>query len=171
MFVLCSPHNPTGRVWKKAELDRIVKLCSRYGVYLYADEILCDLCVAQSFCSVLSYNYEKIIVGNSLSKAFNCSSLGAGYTIIKAPTQNQQLRSITENKLRMYPTELALLCTKVIYSDLGRAWLTQIHTLIRHNYAFMQKWLKLFLPKVQVMELQSTYLAVLDFTHYVGTGR
>jgi bifunctional pyridoxal-dependent enzyme with beta-cystathionase and maltose regulon repressor activities len=71
----------------------------------------------------------------------------------------------------MYPTELALLGTKVMYSDLGRAWLTQIRTLIRQNYVFMQKWLKLFLPKVQVMELESTYLAMLDFSHYVGSGQ
>ena len=91
LISLCHPHNPSGKIFKKDELDFIIKKASQYGTYILSDEIMADFTLyppeqrknATKFISLVNYSYERILVGNSISKIFNTGSVQGGFSIIK----------------------------------------------------------------------------------------
>jgi cystathionine beta-lyase len=84
ILLLSHPHNPSGRVWKEEEVKSMVRICKKYDVVIVSDEILADLTLMSRGIKFYSLarefpNYSKIIIANSISKAFNYSSLQGGY--------------------------------------------------------------------------------------------
>ncbi len=165
MMILCSPHNPVGRVWTKQELLRIGKICLENDVILVSDEIHCDLLrtgVSHTPVARLFPDQDSIITCTAPSKTFNSAGLQISNIIINKRTFREKWRHQTGPEL---PSPLALAATTAAYDE-GEEWLEQLLVYLDDNFTFMDAFLKDNLPGVQFRIPEGTYLAWLDFRSY-----
>ena len=169
IFILCSPHNPVGRVWTRAELEQIAAVCLRHNVIVIADEIHEEF-VRPGFRHIpfasLSEEAAAITVTcTSPSKTFNLAGLQISNIFIR----NAQLRRRFKEELSRTgydePNTLGLTGAKAAYEH-GAEWLTQLLAYIEENHARTKSFLAAHLPKVQIIEPEGTYLLWLDFRAY-----
>ena len=169
LFILCSPHNPVGRVWTRAELEQLAAVCLRHNVIVVADEIHEEF-VRPGFRHVpfasLSEEAAAITVTcTSPSKTFNLAGLQISNIFIR----NTQLRRRFKEELGRTgydePNTLGLTGAKAAYEH-GAEWLTQLLAYIEENHARTKSFLAAHLPKVQIIEPEGTYLLWLDFRAY-----
>ena len=169
LFILCSPHNPVGRVWTRAELEQIAAICLRHNVIVVADEIHEEF-VRPGFRHIpfasLSDEAAAITVTcTSPSKTFNLAGLQISNIFIR----NAQLRRRFKEELSRTgydePNTLGLTGAKAAYEH-GAKWLTQLLAYIEENYARTKSFLAAHLPKVKIIEPEGTYLLWLDFSAY-----
>ena len=169
LFILCSPHNPVGRVWTRAELEQIAAVCLRHNVIVVADEIHEEF-VRPGFRHVpfasLSEEAAAITVTcTSPSKTFNLAGLQISNIFIR----NTQLRRRFKEELSRTgydePNTLGLTGAKAAYEH-GVEWLAQLLAYIEENHARTKSFLAAHLPKVQIIEPEGTYLLWLDFRAY-----
>ena len=169
LFILCSPHNPVGRVWTRAELEQIAAVCLRHNVIVVADEIHEEF-VRPGFRHVpfasLSEEAAAITVTcTSPSKTFNLAGLQISNIFIR----NTQLRRRFKEELGRTgydePNTLGLTGAKAAYEH-GAEWLAQLLAYIEENHARTKSFLAAHLPKVQIIEPEGTYLLWLDFRAY-----
>jgi len=169
MLILCSPHNPVGRVWSKQELQELAEICLRNDLVLLSDEIHADLIMRghrHEPTAALSPEVENITVTcNAPTKTFNLAGLEVGYAII--PQKN--LRRLFEINLRQTGLMLAnmfgIVALEAAYNH-GEEWLEQMLEYVRANYLFLKSFIKEHLPGVGVFPLEGTYLVWLDFRKY-----
>ena len=166
LFILCSPHNPVGRVWTRAELEQIAAICLRHDVIVVADEIHEEF-VRPGFRHIpfasLSEEAAAITVTcTSPSKTFNLAGLQISNIFIR----NEDLRSRFKKELSATgydePNTLGLAGAKAAYEH-GAAWLSELLAYVEENYARTKKFLAEHLPKVKIIEPEGTYLLWLDF--------
>ena len=169
LFILCSPHNPVGRVWTRAELEQIAAVCLRHNVIVVADESHEEF-VRPGFRHIpfasLSEEAAAITVTcTSPSKTFNLAGLQISNIFIR----NTQLRRRFKEELSRTgydePNTLGLTGAKAAYEH-GAEWLAQLLTYIEENHARTKSFLAAHLPKVQIIEPEGTYLLWLDFRAY-----
>ena len=169
LFILCSPHNPVGRVWTRAELEQLAAICLRHNVIVIADEIHEEF-VRPGFRHIpfasLSEEAAAITVTcTSPSKTFNLAGLQISNIFIR----NAQLRRRFKEELGRTgydePNTLGLTGAKAAYEH-GAEWLTQLLAYIEENYARTKRFLAAHLPKVKIIEPEGTYLLWLDFSAY-----
>ena len=169
LFILCSPHNPVGRVWTRAELEQLAAICLRHNVIVVADEIHEEF-VRPGFRHIpfasLSEEAAAITVTcTSPSKTFNLAGLQISNIFIR----NAQLRRRFKEELGRTgydePNTLGLTGAKAAYEH-GAEWLTQLLAYIEENYARTKRFLAAHLPKVKIIEPEGTYLLWLDFSAY-----
>ena len=166
LLILCNPHNPVGRVWKKEELEKIADICLNNGIIILSDEIHEDLTMpgyTHYPIAVLSEVIGDITVTcTAPSKSFNIAGLQGSNIIIK----NKELRAkfIAQHEKKGFFTLITLSfeATRLAYTK-GDAWLAEFKTLIHHNYDILVDFIKKNLPSVTVYPLEGTYLAWLDF--------
>ena len=169
LFLLCSPHNPVGRVWKEWELRRMGELCKKYGVLVVSDEIHSDFVWQDHQHRVfvsLSPEYEEMtVICTAPSKTFNLAGLQVSNIFIP----NQELRERFCREIRAVGYEeintLGLLACQTAYES-GEAWLLEVKKYIWDNFLFLKDFLERELPKVQVCTPEGTYLVWLDFRAY-----
>lgn len=169
LAILCNPHNPIGRVWKKEELERYCQICEKYQVQIIADEIHCDF-IRPGFRHIpfgtLDCPYsQKAMVCTAPSKTFNLAGLQASNIII----QDEAIRKAYTDELDRASIHGAglfgLEACKTAYQH-GAEWVDQLNAYIDGNYQYVKSYIEANLPKVQVVELQGTYLVWLDFRAY-----
>jgi cystathionine beta-lyase len=169
MFILCSPHNPVGRVWTKEELMRIANICLRNKVIVISDEIHNDLVFAPHkhipFASLSSEIEDITITCHAASKTFNLAGLSTAYIFIK----NDQLKrkyKLHQSNLHVDSLNVFGLKGMVEAYNKGESWLAELKEYIRNNYIFLCNQLAANLPKIKVSPLEATYLVWLDFREY-----
>jgi len=167
--VLCSPHNPVGRVWTKAELEQFGNICMASGVLVFADEIHCDL-IMPGFKHICFQNISPdfarhSIAANAASKTFNLAGLQQSNIIIP----NARLRSdfsIYMETLGVGPrgggTLFGAIATQAAYNG-AEPWLDDLLFYLRQNYLYLKDSLEANLPGIRVFSLEGTYLAWVDF--------
>lgn len=168
MMILCSPHNPVGRVWKKEELEQLGTLCETYGVTVVVDEIHCDF-VRKGYKHVpfgtLEHFGKKAVICTAPSKTFNLAGLQASNIIIADPVLRRKF--VTElNAQGMFGAGLYGLAACQTAYDTGEEWLEQLLDYLEGNYQYIKTYLQEKLPKVRLTELQGTYLIWMDFRAY-----
>lgn len=165
LFLLCSPHNPVGRVWTLEELQKIGAVCEKYGVIVASDEIHCDFAFPEhphtpfpAACPALA---ERTIVCTAPSKTFNLAGLQASNLFIPS----RKLRGLVEKEIDRTGysqlNALGLTACKAAYSG-GEAWLEACRAYLRENLAFLRDYLLENLPQIQLVEPEGTYFAWLD---------
>ncbi|MUV39235.1 Cystathionine beta-lyase [Lentibacillus sp. JNUCC-1] len=167
-FILCSPHNPVGRVWTKDELQRMAELCLEYDVLMISDEIHCDL-VYPGFKHIplasLSNDIKKqTITCMSPSKTFNLAGLQASYIITEDDDKRKQLDEAFEkqglkmlNTMGNFALEAAYRC--------GEKWLDELMTTLESHKTYVIKRLTEDTNgKLNVLEPEGTYLLWIDFS-------
>ena len=168
LYILCNPHNPVGRVWEKEVLEKIGRLCKKYGVLLISDEIHQDLSLFGhkhvSFNTVDPSFKEFTLVLSSATKTFNIAGTKNSYAII----ENEGLRkSFLAQQLRNNQHEISALgymATEVAYQK-GKDWLEDLKTVLEENIDYAVDTIR-ERTDIQVMKPQGTYLLWLDFSDY-----
>lgn len=165
LFILCSPHNPVGRVWTKEELLKIGEICLKHNVLVVSDEIHSDFVHSGShlvFSTVKPEFKANTIICTSPSKSFNIAGLQVSNILI----ENEQLRKkfIHQRNANGY-SQLSLpglIACQAAYQS-GGEWLDKVNQYIFANYLYLKKFIETNIPKIKVTPLEGTYLVWLDF--------
>jgi cystathionine beta-lyase len=167
LFLLCSPHNPVGRVWTSAELQKVADICLKHNVLIFADEIHADFVYSKykhtSLITLGERYAQSLILGTSPSKTFNLAGLQIANIII--PNDELRLKFRRENDASGYSqaNTLGLTATRAAYTY-GKEWLEELKEYLEENLSFVRDYLKEKLPKVHLIEPEGTYLIWLDFS-------
>ncbi|WP_121710145.1 MalY/PatB family protein [Streptomyces sp. E5N91] len=164
VLLLCSPHNPTGRVWSAAELDRMARLCARHGVAVVSDEIHSDLAHAPHLHRpwVRHAGDGRWAVVTSASKSFNIPALTGSYGIIGDPaSRDAYLRQLKDADGLSSPAVLSLVGHIAAYRE-GAPWLDALRTYLAGNLAMAADRLREAFPGLDWRPPQAGYLAWID---------
>ena len=167
LFILCSPHNPVGRVWTAEELRRLGEICHKHGVYVVSDEIHCDFAFPghphSIFADVVPQLAEKTIICTAPSKTFNLA--GLQISNIWIPGEDTRKRFVKEIDRSGYSqlNTLGLVASQAAYES-GGEWLDQCQAYLRDNLDFLRVFLKEHIPQIQLVEPDGTYFAWLNFS-------
>jgi len=166
LFILCNPHNPGGRVWTKAELERLAAICLKYKVLMISDEIHADLTLpSYQHVSLASLSQEVAaycVTFSSASKTFNMAGLASAYAIIPNPEIRQKFLDKTVGYMLTDGNIFAFQTTVAAYRE-GEEWLSQLLTYVQGNIDFLIQYIDEHLPKVKYLVPQASYLVFLDF--------
>ncbi|MFO7919835.1 MAG: MalY/PatB family protein [Nioella sp.] len=168
MLVLCSPHNPGGRVWTRAELEEVADFARRHDLVLVSDEIHHDLVMpGQSHMpmALLDGVADRLVMMTATTKTFNIAGSHIGNVII----EDEALRARFAARmaaLGMSPNSFGLFMATAAYSPEGAAWVDDLVTYLDGNRQLFDEAVN-EIPGLASMPLESTYLAWVDFT---GTG-
>lgn len=165
MLLLCSPHNPVGRVWKKDELLRLGEICNRYGIRVIADEIHSDLVFSGHkhipFAMISEQFRQHTITCIAPSKTFNLAGLQASIVIF--PNEKDKIRF--DNLLGALDIRrnncFSLVATEAAYRY-GTEWLEQVLQYIEDNFAFIQEFCQKNIPIIYPNYPEGTYLVWID---------
>lgn len=165
MLLLCSPHNPVGRVWTKEELLRVGEICQKHGVLVVSDEIHADFTYAghthHVFASVKSEFADFTITCTAPSKTFNLAGLQNSNIFIP----NRQLRHVYKKELSACGCGgtncMGMTACQAAY-EAGADWLEQLKQYLAGNLAYVRQFLREKLPDIALIEPEGTYLVWLD---------
>lgn len=165
LMLLCSPHNPVGRVWSAEELQKIGDICLAHNVIIVSDEIHSDFVWGENKHIVFATLGEKYanncIVCTAPSKTFNIAGLQVSNIFIP----NQKLRRAFRHEVAAagysQVNTLGLVACEAAYRY-GEDWLTQVKTYIEANIHFVDEYLQSNLPQIKLLAPQGTYLIWLD---------
>ena len=161
MLLLCSPHNPVGRVWTLSELQQLVRLCQRHGVQIVSDEIHADLSCPEHAHSPLGKIDPAAIVLASASKSFNIAGLGGAVAWLRGDAQKarfvEELRR--SGSLGSHTFAKSAICAAW---DEGTPWLHALQEYLAENALLLQSYLGKYLPDIRFRRPDFGYLAWLD---------
>jgi cystathionine beta-lyase len=165
LFLLCSPHNPVGRVWTRTELEHINAICKAHNVTVVSDEIHCDFVWGDNKHTNYGLLDDGAVICTAPSKSFNLAGLQVSNSIIKNPILRGKF------KTEIYKTGYSQLNTLGLYacqSAYGKHgdWLDELKRYLSGNIDLIRAFVSEHLPKVKLVEPEGTYLLWLDFTAY-----
>ena len=164
MMILCSPHNPVGRVWTEAEILKVVKLCKQYNCLLVSDEIHCDLVFKEyPFTSIGKYFhlYDKMIICTAPSKTFNIAGLMTSNIIIKDLTLREKFKRELSIRSIGDPNLFGIEACKAAYTKCDD-WLEAQVKHIQKNAMLVNQYFKKHIPEAKIAKLEGTYLMWID---------
>ena len=165
LFILCSPHNPTGRVFTKEELTAMGDLCVKHGVKVVSDEIHNDFVFQGEhtvFASVKKEYEEISVICTSPSKTFNLASMLISNIFIPNRELRQRFRHEVDAAGISQLSVLGLVAAKAAYGQ-GDKWYEQMMSYVGENIRYVKEYVKENLPGVTVIDGEGTYLLWLDF--------
>lgn len=169
MLILCSPHNPVGRVWTKDELKKIVDLCQENDVLIFSDELHCDLTRANVTHHPLKTisDYSKIITAVALGKTFNVGGVPISQIII----DDEELKQIWHKETRKkhyisFAPPLDMVLAETAYNKC-EYWVDEVMEYVEQNFDFLVDYLNKHLPKVKYKKPEGTFLAWINLGAYV----
>ena len=163
VFLLCNPHNPTGRVWSREELLHMTDICKKHQVRIVSDEIHCELIMpGHTFCPMGIVDADAVIL-NSPSKSFNIAGLMMANIICRdAATRRRLDRAININEV-CDVNSFAPEAVKAAYNH-SEEWLDALNQYLWDNYTALCDFVAQHIPQWQVMPLEGTYLVWVDVT-------
>ena len=169
MVILCSPHNPGGRVWTKNELQEVAKFAKKHDLVLVSDEIHHDLVYPNKSHTVMPIAdpsvCDSLVMMTATTKTFNIAGAHSGNVIISNPNLRQKF-SQRIKALGISPNSFGLFMATAAYSPEGAQWLDELLHYIDGNRVIFDKEVNK-IPGLSSMPLEGTYLAWVDFS---GTG-
>ena len=167
VFLLCNPHNPTGRVWTKEELERMNDICMKHGVKVVSDEIHCELVMPghrfQPFAAVNEACRQNSVILNSPSKSFNTAGLQIANIVCAQPEWRRRIdRAVNINEVcDVNPFgPVALIAA---YNE-SEDWIDALNAYLWDNYRALCDFVAEHLPQWRVRPLEGTYLVWIDIT-------
>lgn len=164
--ILCSPHNPAGRVWERWELERAYALFEQYDVTVVADEIWADLILDGHrhipSQSISPWAREHTVACYALTKTFNLAGLYAGYHIIYNPTLRDRHRAVAAKTRYNEPHVLSMHALMAAYTDAGMDWTDQLCAVLSRNIGHVCDEMEARFPGVRFCRPQGTHLMFAD---------
>lgn len=168
MLILCSPHNPGGRVWSKAELEAVAEFARKHNLILVSDEIHHDLVFPGMTHTVMTHIEgisDRLVIMTATTKTFNIAGSHSGNVII--PDEALRARFARRmSALGLSANSFGIVMSQAAYSDAGAAWLDELVVYLDGNRKLFDDGVNA-IPGLQSMPLEATYLAWVDFR---GTG-
>ncbi|WGS65733.1 MalY/PatB family protein [Marinitoga aeolica] len=166
MFILCSPHNPIGRVWSKEELKKMGEICLKHNVLIVSDEIHADLAFKNvkhiPIASISEDISQNTITLMAPSKTFNIAGFHYGFAIISNPNLRKTFKKgINSSGLYMH-NFTGLIAANAAYKY-GKEWLEEVMNYIEDNYNYVKDFFEKNIPEVKVIKSEGTFLVWLDF--------
>ena len=178
MHILCSPHNPVGRVWKREELQRLLDICIKHNVMVLSDEIHQDLVLVPSSQDFGKDSFEEnipaatvgeydsiLITLTSATKAFNLAGMQNSFIIIPDAELRKKVDSFLEKMHILDGGNMGYIACAAAYLY-GREWLTDLRCLIRDNAKMVEEFLCKEASGIIISPLEGTYLQWLDLSKY-----
>ncbi len=165
LFLLCSPHNPVGRVWTVDELTRIGEICLKHNVLVVSDEIHCDFTYPNHphtvFASISETFAMNSIICTAPSKTFNMAGLQLSNIFIP----NSKIRSAFKKEFKASGYSqvgaLGIVGCQSAYKN-GYEWHNELKAYLKRNLDFVRDYLKTYIPEIRLVEPEGTYLIWLD---------
>ena len=165
LLLLCSPHNPVGRVWKKEELLEIVTVCKQNNIVVFADEIHCDLVYGDNkhipFASLNVHAREMSVTAIGVGKTFNM----AGFAVSSVAIPNKELRERFKKAYDRFHfaqgASLSHVAFEAAYKE-GKAWVEALRVHLYKNYEMLEELSRKYENYIKVTPIEGTYLAWLD---------
>lgn len=174
MFILCSPHNPGGRVWKKQELIRISEICLRHGVLVVSDEIHSDITFEDHthtvYGTLSQAAAENSIICTAPSKSFNLAGLQFSNIIIPNAKLRADFMREVDRTGYDEPSLMGIVAATAAYSE-GAEWFEEVKDYIWQNIVFAKNYIEENSPKIKVIVPEGTYLLWLDFSGFSLTDK
>ncbi len=174
MFLLCNPHNPTGQAFSRADLMRMAEICLNNDTVICSDEIHSELLLGGAchtpIASLSPEIADKTITLIAPSKTFNIAGLFCGFAIIPDPELLRRYK-VTADQLSMHVNSLGLTAAKAAFSGECDDWLEGLKVYLTANREFLVEYVKQELPGIKVTIPDATYLAWLDCSELVRSGR
>ena len=164
LFILCSPHNPVGRVWTEGELRRIWEICNRHGVFVLADEIHRDLVLGTApFVpyAAVAEDPSGFITLASASKTFNLASLTNAFVLIPDAKIRERYDAAIKRSHPGGGNHLGFVATETAFRS-GVPWLEALLVQLRRNADVLRERLSQGVPEIVLSPLQGTYLQWVD---------
>ncbi len=169
MLILCSPHNPGGRVWTGDELRAIAAFCARHDLILVSDEIHHDLVMPGHKHQVMALAapeiMDRLVMMTATTKTFNIAGCHVGNVIIPDKALRTPFQA-SLNAQGVSPNSFGMVMATAAYSPEGAAWVDALVAYLDGNRRLFEDGLRM-IPGVRPMALEATYLAWIDFA---GTG-
>ena len=166
LFILCSPHNPVGRVWSVEELKKIGDICIKHDVVIFSDEIHADFVYEPNkhhvFASLGESYAANSVIATAPSKSFNIAGLQVSNIFI----ENKKLRDAFRNEIvksgYSQLNTMGLVAARAAYES-GKEWLDEVRAYISDNLIFFRDYLKENIGELSLIEPEGTYLVWVDF--------
>ena len=165
LFILCSPHNPAGRVWTEDELYRMGEICFKHKVIVVSDEIHCDFTYEGhkhiTFPSLGEEFEQNVILCTAPSKTFNIAGLHVSNIFIPNPEIRKQFKGELEAFGFSQPNIMGLVACQAVYTK-GDEWYQELKKYIADNLSFARTFIEENMPKIKLVKPEGTYLIWLD---------
>lgn len=165
LFIMCSPHNPVGRVWTREELEAVGEICLKHQVFVISDEIHCDFTFpgyAHTVFSSISEDFaDNAMICTAPSKSFNLAGLQCSNIFVK----DKEKREALERQIYLTGYDeinaFGLVAGRAAY-EYGELWLEELKDYLYHNLIFVRDFLEKRIPQLKLIEPQGTYLLWVD---------
>jgi len=164
LLILCNPHNPSGRVWTKEELEKLAGIIEENHLWVISDEIHCDLLRGNQRHIPLGKvmpAYQRLITCMAPSKTFNLAGMMISNVIIR----DEELRATWLNRHYNFDNPLSIAAAQAAYEK-GEPWLEELRAYLDENFRFVGQYLKEHLPEAKYQPSEATYLAWVDLNAY-----
>ncbi len=165
VLLFCSPHNPTGRIWRRDELEAVARICREHDLIVISDEIHFDLVQPGNVHTVMNRLGPEIsartIFMSAPSKSFNLAGFNHAYAVIPDQQLRRSFRSEQRRTGFHQLTLLGYVATRLAY-ERATPWLEQLNTLVGANHLILKEALAARLPDVVAYDVQGTFLQWLD---------
>lgn len=166
LFLLCSPHNPVGRVWQEWELRKLGDICLRHGVLVVSDEIHSDFTyeghVHHVFANLSPEISDITVTCTAPSKTFNLAGLQVSNIFISNAKLRKQFKKAVDAAGYSQLNLMGLVACQAAYEK-GEPWFKALKAYLAENLEFVRVYLKEHLPQISLVEPEGTYLIWLDF--------
>ncbi len=161
IFLLCNPHNPSGRVWTKEELSRMNDICMRHNVIVVSDEIHCELVMPgytfTPFAAVNKACQNNSITLNSPTKNFNIAGLQIANIICKPPIWRRRINRSVNIFEVCDVNPFGPIALEAAYNN-SEDWINELNLYLYDNYIALKNFFEKEMPQVEVLKLEGTYL-------------
>ncbi len=173
MFLLCHPHNPTGQIYSRAELERIAEVCLRNKTVLCSDEIHSELLLGGAkhlpLAAISPEIAQHTITLLSPSKTFNLVGLFCGFAIIPNPELRARYRRVLEQRA-LHVNSLGFIAAEAAFSGECESWLAELRSYLTANRDYVVEFVRTELGGTRVTVPSATYLAWLDCSDLIREG-
>jgi cystathionine beta-lyase len=167
-FILCSPHNPVGRVWTPGELERAAEICLRHGVRIISDEVHADIVYPGAHHTVTASLADEVdavtVTVTAPSKTFNLAGLQVANVFAADAVTRRRLRAAYASQGLSQPPDLGMVACEAAYSGEADRWVDQLVAYLDGTMTVIGQFLEEHLASVRWHRPEGTYLAWLDFT-------
>lgn len=165
IFLLCSPHNPVGRIWTREELRRMAEICKRHGVLVVADEIHSGIIMKPNvfvpFGGLGEELQDNAVIVSSCTKSFNVAGLQISYIVARDPELRKAIdRTININEVCDI-NAFGVVALQTAFNEC-EDWLSEMCDYVWGNYEVLRRFLSERLPSWGLSRLEATYLAWVD---------
>ncbi|MPL62573.1 Cystathionine beta-lyase PatB [bioreactor metagenome] len=165
ILVLCSPHNPVGRVWSKEELEKLANICIKYNITIVSDEIHSDI-TFKKFTPLASISKEianQTITLNSAGKTFNIAGLNCAYAISKNAEVLEKFKKVAIKREINSINFFGYVSTRAAYEN-GSAFVKELKAYLMNNIIFTKEFFEKNSLNIDFFIPEATYLLWLDFS-------